>query len=209
VSERETTAVNANGRGGAQRRMVLLVGFMGAGKTTAGRRLAARLGWRFEDLDDVIERRTGREVKEIFRAAGEAAFRALEAEALATMLAQNDATGEPLVLALGGGAFVQPPNAAAVRATGHPVVFLDAAPDELRRRCAEHGDRRPLYQDAEQFARLYASRRAAYLAAGLRVDTTGLTVEEVVEALLRWLGIAAAPEGESSTPASARQGHNG
>ena len=167
--------------------MIFLVGFMGAGKTTAGRLLAARLGWDFLDLDDAVERRARRAVSEIFQRAGEAGFRKLEAETLVSVLARR--TQKPLVLALGGGAFVQPRNAQALQATACPIMFLDAEPEELRRRCATHGLRRPLFQDAEQFAQLYASRREAYLAAGARVDTTGLAPEAVVAELLRQLGM--------------------
>jgi len=171
--------------------MVFLVGFMGAGKTSAGRRLAERLGWRFLDLDDVVEARAGCTVREIFRQSGEARFRWQEAEALESVLIA--AGDEPLVLALGGGAFVQPANAAALRQTGCPSVFLDASPEELRRRCMAHGDTRPLFQDAAQFEQLYASRRDAYLAATERLDTTGLTFEQVTAALLRLLGFDGAP----------------
>ncbi len=169
----------------AQSRVIVLVGFMGAGKTTAGRRLAQHLGWRFLDLDDLIEERAGCAVRDIFCQSGETAFRLQESEALEALVAAPG--DEPLVLALGGGAFAQPRNAATLLASGCPIVFLDAAPEELRRRCSLHGDTRPLFQDAAQFEQLYASRRAAYLAAPLRLDTTELSFDQVISELLRLL----------------------
>src|SRR5687768_9084397 len=77
---------------------VVLVGFMGSGKTTVGRQLASRLGWTFVDLDDEVEARAGMSVDELFRARGEAGFRALESEAGAAALGRS-----ATVLAPGGG----------------------------------------------------------------------------------------------------------
>lgn len=184
--------------------MIFLVGFMGAGKTTAGRLLAARLGWDFLDLDDVIEKRARRAVREIFEQVGEAGFRQVEAKALTWVLARRAV--KPLVLALGGGAFVQPRNAEALRATALPVVFLDAEPEELRRRCELPGNRRPLFQDAKQFEQLYVSRREAYLAAGARLDTTGLTPEAVVAELLRVLKMDSAEKNSTEMNSTAGGG---
>src|ERR1051326_3838926 len=84
--------------------MVALVGFMGAGKTTVGQALAEHLGWRFVDLDPVIEGRAGLRIPEIFSQHGEARFRELECEALEAAI--DSQRSESLVLALGGGAFV-------------------------------------------------------------------------------------------------------
>src|SRR5438045_8658642 len=95
------------------RNRVALVGFMGAGKTTVGRELARRLRWEFIDLDDVIVAAEGRSVGAIFRDSGEPAFRRAEAAALREVLRAPASGG--LVLALGGGAYVQPRNAALLR----------------------------------------------------------------------------------------------
>ncbi|MGZ7057341.1 MAG: shikimate kinase, partial [Candidatus Angelobacter sp.] len=81
-------------------RCVVLIGFMGAGKTTVGRALARRLRWKFIDLDDVIEHREKKSVAEIFASSGEAAFRRMESAAL-TALLQDRKSGSDLVLALG------------------------------------------------------------------------------------------------------------
>jgi len=164
-----------------------LVGFMGAGKTSVGRLLAQRLGWRFSDLDEAIEAREGYCIADIFSRAGESGFRRAEQAALAELL--TEANGRPLVLALGGGAFVQAANARAVRQAGLPAVFLDAPVEELRSRCAPEGAQRPLFQDEDRFRQLYELRRPDYLRADIRIETTGLTVEQVAAEIARCLGL--------------------
>lgn len=165
---------------------IFLVGFMGAGKTTVGRLLAQRLQSPFIDLDDRICEREGRNIAEIFRQSGEEYFRRVESECLRdlTMETEAGASGMPLVIALGGGAFVRAENADMLRATGAPVIFLDASLEELRRRCAGAGAERPLYRDENQFRQLYEARRGGYMAADRRVETGGKTPEQVVEELL-------------------------
>ena len=192
--------------------LIFLVGFMGAGKTTVGRRLAERLGWRFVDLDDRIREREGREIGEIFRDPGEEYFRKLESECLRALLEGKETQGpstrtrqpaarnrrgwligasligmtaeEGVVVALGGGAFVRAENAAMLRQTGAPVILLDASVEELRRRCAGAEVERPLFRDENQFRQLYEARRGGYMAADWRVETGGKTPEQVVEELL-------------------------
>jgi shikimate kinase len=160
---------------------VFLVGFMGAGKTTVGKALAAQLGWRFLDLDDLIAEQAGRSIPEIFLESGEAEFRRLEQERLAGLLAAP--VIRPAVIALGGGAFAQSANATAIRSCGYPVVFLDAPMEELWRRCCADNAERPLRQNEEQFQQLYAIRRESYLRADFRVDTTSTTPEEAAKAI--------------------------
>ncbi len=159
---------------------------MGAGKTSVGRLLARLLSWPFTDLDDVVQAREHCSVAEIFQKAGEAAFRQAEKAALLEVLA--NLTGGPQVIALGGGAFVQPENAAALRQTGVPVVFLDAPLEELRRRCAQDGDGRPLFRDENQFRQLYETRRHCYMEADLRVETEGATPDQVATLVATRLG---------------------
>lgn len=162
---------------------ICFVGFMGAGKTTVGGLVAQRLQRRFVDLDDRICRREQREIAAIFRDSGEPYFRRVESESLRALLQEAAAAGS-LVIAVGGGAFVQPGNAALLREYGFSTVFLDAGVEELRRRCAGGGPERPLARDENLFRQLYEARRSAYMAAEIRVDTGGKTPEQVVEEVL-------------------------
>ncbi|MBZ5530584.1 MAG: shikimate kinase [Acidobacteriia bacterium] len=173
-------------------RRVVLIGFMGAGKTSVGRALAARLEWNFCDLDNIIETREQQTVAAIFADRGEAGFRKAESAALRELLQDSDMPGD-LVLALGGGAFVQPANRAALERSGAATVLLEAPLEELRRRCQEGGNVRPLARDAATFSRLFAERRSAYQLAQHRVDTMGKSVEQVAEEIERLLA-AGKPE---------------
>ena len=152
---------------------------MGAGKTTVGQLLARRLDWEFVDLDDRIRDREGRSIADIFRDSGEGHFRRVESECLRDVLENIPAGG--LVLALGGGAFVQPRNVESIVAAKVRVVFLDAAPDTLYHRCEPQAGTRPLLANPNQFRQLYELRREGYMTAGVRVDTTALSPAEVAE----------------------------
>lgn len=168
-------------------RSVFLVGFMGAGKTSVGLLLGQRLGWRFVDLDRQVEARVGKTVANIFRDMGEAAFRQMETEALEKLLhALKD--GDPTVIALGGGAFVQPVNRELLESAGARVIYLDAPIDELRRRLGEDDATRPLFIDAERFRLLYEEREPLYRMAPHRVQTAGKTVVEVAREIESLLG---------------------
>jgi len=166
---------------------VLLVGFMGSGKTSVGRALSRRLGWPFEDLDERIQARAGRTIEQIFRQSGEAEFRRAESAALRDLLSELGST--PRVVALGGGAFVQMDNTELLRQCGAPAVFLDAPPGELYRRCQQEGAERPLQRSLEQFRALYEMRRPHYLRAELRIETSGKDVEAIADEVLRSLGL--------------------
>ncbi len=173
----------------AQPRAIFLVGFMGAGKTSVGRVLAALLGWRFVDLDDRIVQRESRSIPDIFEHSGEAAFRKAETAALRELL--SELTSQQAVIALGGGAFVQPENLPLLEACGDPVVFLDAAAERLLERCLPQGSDRPLLRDLDSFRGLYEQRRPYYLRAGWRVDTSGKPVEAVATEIMSALGLTA------------------
>jgi shikimate kinase len=165
---------------------------MGAGKTSVGQRLAHDLGWRFVDLDDRIVAADGRTVPEIFRAEGEAAFRAKETAALQALI--SELGSQPTVIALGGGAFAQAANIDLIRATKLPAVFLDAPAEELMNRCRPQAGQRPLFQDENQFRQLYEQRRSAYMKADLCVDTCGRNVSEVASEVASLLGLAVSDE---------------
>ncbi len=157
-----------------KRNNIVITGFMGAGKTVVGQKVARRLGRPFVDMDVEIEKRAGKPIPRIFGEDGEAVFRQVEA-ALCDELSARDG----LVIATGGGALVNPANRA-VMMKGGAVVCLNAASDEILRRVSGNSDR-PLLDVADPRAeveRLLAARREAYAAIPWQVDTTGLSVEE-------------------------------
>ena len=157
-----------------------LVGFMGSGKTTVARALGRRLGWRAIDLDDEIERREGRSVSQVFAQHGEAYFRQVEREILVTFLPLRN-----VVIATGGGTFVQPVNRADILADGLSV-WLDVPFARIVDRVPSDG-RRPLAADREAFAALFAERRGAYRQAHVRLDASG-RIDTIVERLFHKLG---------------------
>lgn len=152
--------------------MIVLVGFMGAGKTTVGQLLAARLGLPFADADTVIEQRTGTPVPQIFADQGEPAFRALEQETIASLLA-----GPRLVLALGGGAAEHEQTRRVLRAAEHTVylhVPYDAALDRVGGDLGRPMLRRP------NLPEIYRSRLMSYEeVATLTISTEGRSPELV------------------------------
>jgi len=163
-------------------RHVVLVGLMGAGKSAVGRRVAARLVRPFSDSDAVVEDRTGRTVGEIWRLDGEAAFRAMEADALRAALA--DPT--PSVIAAAGGTVIDEGNRAAMQEAEAVVIWLRADPTTLLGR-VQHGDHRPLLDEdaAGTLARLHEERRALYEeVADAVIDVDDLDLDQVAERVL-------------------------
>jgi shikimate kinase len=163
------------------RRHLVLVGLMGAGKTTVGAACANRLARPFVDTDDVVEANTGLSVSAVFAHDGEARFRELERRAVADACA----TPTPAVIACGGGAVLDADNRRRLRQVGF-VVWLRAPAATLMARVKDGGER-PLLQGrgTATLERLAVVRAAAYEAtADALVDTDGLTVPEVVDAVL-------------------------
>jgi shikimate kinase len=156
---------------------IYLVGFMAAGKTTVARILAERLGWRAEDIDELIEARERRTVAEIFARSGESYFRSIEREILRLLLPLRHC-----VVATGGGTFMDPENRAAIVMDG-VSVWLDVPLEELVARMPADG-RRPLAADRAQMERLFAARQVAYANAQLRVDARGVHPEAIAERIL-------------------------
>jgi shikimate kinase len=152
--------------------VIVVVGFMGAGKTTVGRLLAAKLGLAFEDSDLVIEDRAGKPVRQIFAEDGEPAFRLLEHQVIADLLAGPDA-----VLAIGGGAVSHPATRSLLAGVG--VVYLRVGYAEAIARVG--GDKgRPMLARPD-VSSLYAERQAVYESvATVTVDTDGRLPEEIV-----------------------------
>jgi shikimate kinase len=166
---------------------VALVGFMGAGKTTVGQALAARMGWSFTDLDRVIESKDGRTVEQIFRLSGEPAFRRIEQESLRETLSALQAG--PCVLALGGGAFTDQENHRLLALADIAIVFLDAPVEELFRRCEQPDVVRPLRRNLDQFRDLYERRRHSYANSTLKISTAGRDIPWIVEQIMSELNL--------------------
>jgi shikimate kinase len=166
---------------------LLLVGMMGAGKTTVGQLAAARLGWTFFDSDAEVLAATGRTVPEIFAEDGEPAFRAEESRVLAEAVAEP----APVVISVAGGAVLSEANRALLARSG-VVVWLRAAPATLGSRVGR-GEGRPLIGDdpVESLTALDRIRRPLYASiAHLVIDVDELTPGEVVERLLAGAGLA-------------------
>lgn len=168
-------------------KLVFLVGFMGAGKTSVGRALGLRLGWGFLDLDDRVEQREGQTVGQIFENVGESGFREAETAALQALL--DESGPESLVVALGGGTFTKQRNIDLITEAAVPVIFLDGKAEELFERCEQEPRNRPLKRNERQFHELYQQRRSSYLRANYRVDTSGKKIETVVAEVACCLGL--------------------
>ncbi|MBU3704894.1 MAG: shikimate kinase, partial [Ilumatobacteraceae bacterium] len=138
---------------------VVLIGLMGSGKTTVGRKLASVIGRRFIDTDEEVERRTGRTVREIFETDGEQAFRLIEHSALADTMASP----EPLVVAAAGGAVLREDNRSLL-GRPHRVVWLKAEPELLIERVGRRRGHRPLLDDDpdQRLRQLWSERDPIY-----------------------------------------------
>jgi shikimate kinase len=182
----ETALIAALGR-----RSIVLIGMMGAGKSSIGRRLARRLNLPFVDADSEIEKAASMTIPEIFDAQGEAYFRAGEARVIARLL-----EGGPQVLATGGGAFMNPETRAAIRAKGISI-WLNATLDILLRRVRRRADR-PMLAGAdpvEALNRLIAERYPVYAEADLTVESRDVPhdtiVGEIIAKLCNYPSLAA------------------
>ncbi len=158
---------------------LILTGFMATGKSEVGRRLARRLGRPFVDTDGLVEAAAGQSVSDIFATEGEASFRARERDAVAQACAVKDA-----VIATGGGALLDAENHRQLAAAG-PIICLTASPEEVAQRVGA-GTTRPLLRPnngdrLERIRELMAARASAYAGVTHTIDTTGLSVEQVVE----------------------------
>jgi len=160
---------------------IYVVGFMGAGKSTVGRRLAHRLGWSFFDTDDEIETAERTKIAELFAQRGEPEFRRIESLILRQHVRWIE-HGRAAVLALGGGAFTIAENRELL--AGHGItVWLDC-PFEIVERRVGQATHRPLARDPQAFAALYRSRRECYGLADIHVPVESDDPENAVVAIL-------------------------
>jgi shikimate kinase len=176
-------------------RSVVLVGMMGAGKSSVGRRLAGRLGIPFIDADVEIEKAAGMTIAEIFTSQGEPYFRAGEARVIARLL-----DGGPQVLATGGGAFMNPETRATIRARGISV-WLRATLEVLSRRIKRRGDR-PLLKNsdpAETLRRLIDERYPVYAEADFTVESRDVPHDTIVDEIVEGLRARVAPAADTAS----------
>jgi shikimate kinase len=161
-------------------RRIVLTGFMGSGKTTVGPLVAARLGWNFLDVDDVIESESGSTIAELFARHGESQFRAREHATIARL-----ATADGLVLALGGGAIETPGTRNLMLTTpGTLLIHLQVELATTMARCVGTEHTRPILADQANLANRYNHRLPLYRAAHVSISVDALTPHEVVEAIL-------------------------
>lgn len=161
---------------------VVLTGFMGSGKTSAGKRLARMLNLPFVDVDRLIQERAGCSINEIFARHGEPYFRDLETDVLREVLLQQGR-----VVATGGGAVISPVNREMMHAHG-VVVNLTAPISEIEKRLAFATDRPLLHADKGAKIRLLLEEREKFYAdADVRIDTTGKNIEDVASEVVAYL----------------------
>jgi len=156
---------------------IVLVGFMGAGKSTVGPRLASLLSWTFEEMDLLIESRQGMSIREIFEGRGEAFFREEERQVALLLRGRRS-----VVIGTGGGAFAHPATRAILK-EGAFTVFLKAPFDVLWERAGATSSR-PLASDRATMWRLWAERAPSYGQADLVVETSDATPEEVARRIV-------------------------
>jgi shikimate kinase len=166
----------------AHLRRLVLTGFMGAGKSTVGRLLAARLHWQFLDLDAHLESRTNATIPQLFERHGEAHFRRLESSALASALGRDHT-----VLALGGGTPEELTNRLLLEQTPATfTIFLDAPFPTLFDRCMLQDIARPVLEDPIAAQLRFNKRHPLYRRlAGLTIETANQTSDQTVEAILK------------------------
>ncbi|MCK8817493.1 shikimate kinase [Natroniella sulfidigena] len=162
---------------------IALIGFMGTGKSSVGRKLAERIGYKFVDLDQEIVEYEGLEIPQIFATAGEDYFREVETE-----VTKKIASKDKQVIATGGGVVLKEENLEALRSNG-TLVLLTATSEEILKRTSHDGNR-PLLEVDDPLAKieqLLAERKDKYDCTPYQIDTTGLSLLEVVDEIIEQL----------------------
>jgi shikimate kinase len=159
---------------------IVLTGFMGSGKSTVGPLLAARLGWNFIDVDEIIEQEAGATIAELFARHGEASFRDREHATIARL-----AAGDALILALGGGAIERAETRALLLTDPATLlVHLEVELATTLTRCAGTEHTRPILADQSNLASRYSKRLPLYRTAHVSIPVDQLTPGEIVDAIL-------------------------
>ncbi len=162
---------------------IYLVGFMGAGKSTVAAALAARLGWEVEDTDHLVEAREGRTIADIFAREGESYFRQIERTVIEELIPRRR-----VVVATGGGTFVDPTNRSTINGDG-VSVWLDVSFETVLERIPADGGR-PLAADRTAMRQLWDNRRPSYRLAHVELSVDGTPVEALVEGILDRSGVS-------------------
>ena len=162
---------------------IVLIGFMGAGKSSVGRIVAERLGWDFVDTDAFVEARAGARIAEIFRTSGEATFREWESRVIGELAARTR-----IVVATGGGAPTQPSLRSFFAGQDSTVVHLRVSLADALQRTGNHAGRPLLSQSEDAIRALYQGRQAIYEELGMPVETDGKTPLETAEQIMLLLG---------------------
>ena len=170
-----------------QFRRIYIIGFMGSGKTTTGKKLADGLRWSFIDLDREIEAESGKTINEIFSESGEKSFRQMESEILHKLNINKDT-----VISLGGGTPCFSDNMDYINKTG-TAIYLRLSPQLLKNRLSRESDKRPLLKDIPENERIHfiheklSEREVHYNRAALIVDADNLRIDALVRRLERLL----------------------
>lgn len=159
---------------------IVLTGFMGSGKTTCGKILAQKIGWRFIDVDVVIEAETGMKIAEIFQQSGEAKFREMEEATIARLLSE-----EEIVLALGGGAIENESVRGKLMEAGSLLIHLEVSLETALKRCRGSVGIRPVLADEKNLLARYERRMPLYRSARINLKVDALTPHGVVEKILK------------------------
>ena len=162
---------------------IYLVGFMGAGKSTVANALATRLGWEVGDTDHLVEAREGRTITDIFAHEGESYFRQIERTVIQELIPRRR-----VVVATGGGTFVDPTNRSAINSDG-VSVWLDVSFETVLERVQTDGGR-PLAGDRIAMRELWNGRRAAYGLAHVALSADATPVEALLEGILAHSGVS-------------------
>jgi shikimate kinase len=171
------------------RKLVCFTGFMGSGKSTAGRLLARQVGWPHVDLDTRIEEAAGLEIPRIFAQFGEPEFRRMEHEQLVRSIGEAGALRQSRILSLGGGTTAQAHNLGVLRENMAVLIWLECPVDVLLARCVQITNR-PLFRDEASFRELYRQRLPFYALSDYTVDSN----EEPLRVVERILALGIFPK---------------
>lgn len=160
---------------------IILTGFMGTGKSYVGRRLATMIGYKFKDIDEIIEKTENMKINEIFELFGEEHFRKIE-----TVVLEMELKDEGIVVSTGGGVVLSEKNRKLIRKAGI-VVNLTATPEQILERLAEDHERPLLKKEKniQKIRKMMLERNSYYEESDIQIDTTGKNVDDVISEIMR------------------------